>query len=84
MTKLFSFYNSEYLCSINIPCQKLAKIFSGSGEKTDFVIFAIFSNGGHLGYSSWPNFIILRPWCQVMLHVKFENCRCNSFLEKDV
>ena len=30
----------------------LAKIFSGSGEKVDFVIFAIFSNGGHLGYST--------------------------------
>ena len=28
------------------------KISSGSGEKVDFVIFAIFSNGGHLGYST--------------------------------
>ena len=28
------------------------KITSGSGEKVDFVIFAIFSNGGHLGYST--------------------------------
>ena len=27
------------------------KISSGSGEKVDFVIFAIFSNGGHLGFS---------------------------------
>ena len=26
------------------------KISCGSGEKVDFVIFAIFSNGGHLGY----------------------------------
>ena len=60
------------------------KMSSGSGEKADFVIFAIFSNGGHLEYSTWPNFIILRPWCQVMLHVKFENCRCNSFIDKDV
>ena len=60
------------------------KISGGSGEKVDFVIFAIFSNGGHLGYSTRPNFIILRPWWQVMLHVKFENCRCNSFIEKDV
>ena len=60
------------------------KISSGSGEKVDFVIFAIFSNGGHLGYSTWPNFIFLRPCWQVMLHVKFENCRCNSFIEKDV
>ena len=28
------------------------KISSGSGEKIDFVFFAIFSNGGHLGYST--------------------------------
>ena len=28
------------------------RIFSGSGEKFGFVIFAIFSNGGHLGYST--------------------------------
>ena len=60
------------------------KISSGSGEKVDFVIFAIFSNGGHLGYSTRPNFINRTPWCQVMLHVKFENLRCNSFIEKDV
>ena len=25
---------------------------SGSGEEVDFVIFAIFSNGGHFGYSA--------------------------------
>ena len=29
-----------------------SKISSGSGEKVDFVISAIFSNGGHLGYST--------------------------------
>ena len=28
------------------------KISRGSGEKVDFVIFAIFSNGSHLGYST--------------------------------
>ena len=28
------------------------KISSGSGEKVDFAIFAIFSNGGHLGFST--------------------------------
>ena len=27
------------------------KIPSGSGEEVDFVIFAIFSKDGHLGYS---------------------------------
>ena len=88
MTKLrnrfFYFYNSEHLCSVNIACQIQPKISSGSGEQVDFVIFAISSNGGHLEYSTWPNFIILRTWWQVMLHVKFENCRYNSFIEKDV
>ena len=29
---------------------------SGSGEEVYFVVFAIFSNGGHLGFSTWPNF----------------------------
>ena len=56
MTKLryifFSFYSSEYLCSIDIHATIQPKISSGSGEKVDFVIFAIFSNGGHLGYST--------------------------------
>ena len=66
----------------DIPCQNSAKISNGSGEKVDIVIFAIFSNGGHLGYSTRLNFIILRPWSQVMLHIKFEKCRCNSFIEK--
>ena len=28
------------------------KISSGSGEEVDFVIFAIFSNSGQLGYST--------------------------------
>ena len=32
------------------------KISSGSGEKVDFVIFAIFSNGGHLGFSDLTQF----------------------------
>ena len=31
-----------------MPCQNSAKISSGSGEEVDFVVFAIFGNGGHL------------------------------------
>ena len=42
----FFFYNSEYLCSIDIPRQCSAKISCGFGEKVDFVMFAISSNGG--------------------------------------
>ena len=48
----FNFYNSEYLCSIDIHPKIQPKMSSGSGEKVDFVIFAIFSTGGHLGYST--------------------------------
>ena len=58
-------------------------IFSGSGGEVGFVIFfffANFSNGGHLRYSTWPNFTILRLWSQVMLHVKFESCRSSGFI----
>ena len=45
MTKLryrffFLFYNSEYLCFIDIPCQNSAKISSGFEEEDDFVVFA--------------------------------------------
>ena len=59
------------------------KISNGSGGEVDFIIFAIFSNGSHLGY--WiPNFTILRPWSQTMVHVKFENCRLSGFIEDDV
>ena len=57
------------------------KISSGSGEEVNFVVFAIFNNGGHLGFLARPNFTILRPWSQVMLHVKFENCRSSGFIE---
>ena len=60
------------------------KISSGSGEKVDYVVLAIFSNGGHLGYSTGPNFTILRPWSQILLHVKFQNCRSSNFIEEAV
>ena len=37
----------------NIPCP--------SGEKVDFISFAIFSIGSDLGFSTKRNFIILKP-----------------------
>ena len=46
-------------------------ILSASGE-VEFVIFATFSNGSHLGFSIYLKFIILKPCSQVMHHVKFE------------
>ena len=33
--------------------------------------FAIFSNGGHLEFSTRLNFNILKPWSLIMLHMKF-------------
>ena len=60
------------------------KILIGSGEDVHFVVFATFSNSGHLGYSTWPNFIILRPWSQIMHHENFQNCRSSSFKDEDV
>ena len=48
------FYNFEYLCSIDVPCQNSAKYTQWLGEEVDFVIFAIiiFSIGSHLGDST--------------------------------
>ena len=56
MTKLryrcFSFFTilNTYV-SLIFHAKIQPKIYSGSGEEVDFVIFAIFSNSGHLGYS---------------------------------
>ena len=55
MTKLryrffFNFYDSEYLHFADNPRKNSAKISSGSGEEVYYVVFAIFSNCGHLGY----------------------------------
>ena len=46
-------------------------ILSASGE-VEFVIFATFSNGSHLGFSIYLKFIILKPYSQVMHHVKYQ------------
>ena len=62
---------------------KIQPIPSGSGE-VDLVNFAIFNNGSHPGHLTRPNFTFLRPCSQVMLHVKFENCRFSGFIEEDV
>ena len=46
----FYFHNFEYQGSINVSVKFITKISNGSGEKVDFDGFAIFSNGGHLGF----------------------------------
>ena len=48
-------------------------ISSGPGKGINDVIFPIFRNVGYFEFLTWPSFIILIPWSQVMLHVKFEN-----------
>ena len=64
----FHFYNSEYLCSIDIPCQNSAKNIQWL-----ILLFMIFFRKiCHLVHLTWPTFILLRPWSQIMLHVKFE------------
>ena len=43
----FYFYNIEYQGSTSVPDKFIP---NGSGEEVDFVVFAIFSIGGHLGF----------------------------------
>ena len=44
------FYNFEYQDSTYVPNEFITNLPNGSGEEVYFVVFAIFSNGGHLGY----------------------------------
>ena len=48
-------------------------ITCNSGEKVDFIDFAIFSTGGHLGFLTILNFSILKPYNLVMLHVNLRD-----------
>ena len=57
----------------NIPCR--------SGENDDFNSFAIFSNGGHLEFSTRLNFPSLKPWSLIMLHMKFKIDGCSGLRE---
>ena len=47
----------------------------------NFIGFAVFSIGGHLGSSTRLNFTTLKPCSLIMLHVKFEIRGCRSFKE---
>ena len=55
-------------------------ISSRSGENDDFISFAIFSNGGHLEFSTLVN-TILKPWSLIMLHMKFKIHGCCGLRE---
>ena len=54
---------------------------SQSGENDDFISFAIFSNGGHLEFSTRLTFTILKPWSLVMLHMKLKTHGCSGLRE---
>ena len=54
---------------------------SRTGENDDFISFAIFSNGGHLEFSTRLNFSILKPWSLIMLHMKFKIHGCSGLRE---
>ena len=46
----FIFTNLITYVSLIFHAKIQPKISSGSGEEVDFVVVAIFSNGGHLGF----------------------------------
>ena len=60
----------------------LQKFSTCSGEKADFIGFAIYSIGSHLGFLTRLNFPILKPFCLIMLRMKFGMHECFSFREK--
>ena len=57
------------------------KIPSCSRENGNFNSFAIFNNGSQLEFSTRLNFIILKPWSLIMLHMKFKIHGCSGLRE---
>ena len=81
MTKLRNIFFFKILntyVSLIFHAKVQPKIFSGSREEVDSVIFAIFCNRSRLGYSTLFDFTILKLWSLIMLHVKFNNNWCND------
>ena len=52
-----------------------------SGENDNFISFTIFSNDGHLEFSTRLDFTILKPWSLIMLHMKFKIHGCSDLRE---
>ena len=52
-----------------------------SRENDNFISFTIFSNGGHLEFSTQLNFTTLKPWSLIMLHMKFKIHGCSGLRE---
>ena len=55
-----------------MPYKFQPNIPSRSRANGKFISFAIFSNSGHLEFSTILYFIILQCWILIMLHMKFE------------
>ena len=68
--------NIKVLLILNTQFQP--NIPSRSGENDDLISFAILSNGGHLEFSTRLNFIILKPWSLIMLHMRFKIRGCSG------
>ena len=65
--------------------QTFNQIYQMVLEKKLILLFLLFLvTAAILDSSTWPNFTILRPWSQVMLHVKFENHGTSGFREEVV
>ena len=62
--------NIKVLLILHIKFQP--NIPSYFGENSDFINFAILSNGGHLEFSTRLNFTVLKSWSLFMLHMKSE------------
>ena len=71
--------NIKVLLILHIKFQP--NIPSRSGENGDCNSFAIFSNGGHLEFSTRLNFTILKPWSLIMLHIKLKIHGCSGLRE---
>ena len=71
--------NIKVLLILHIKFQP--NILGRSGENSDFISFAIFSNGRQLEFSTRLNFTTLKSWSLIMLHMKFEIHGCNGLRE---
>ena len=57
---------------LGVPKLKHFRVFGKNPLRYCLYIFATFSNGDHLGFSTRLKYIILKPCSLIMLHVKFE------------
>ena len=84
---LIPLQNFFILISVNIKILLILhtkfqlNIHSHSGENDDFISFAIFSNGGHLEFSTILSFSVLKLWSLIMLHMKFKIHGCSGLKE---